>query len=470
MSKKKKTRLSKLKRNLNALKASNPAMFNWLEKQQDVNWIQEIRSENGDQNLLIQSGGSLINAYPMDDPKKEAKEAANKMNLYKENVSIIIGIGLGYFCKAVLEKREKEHRVIVIDPVGHIIKLALSKFDFSKELQNGQLMLLPGKSEMIYLLHFLSSQFVVSDWMLTTEKYPRLRPHEYEEIINAAQETVNQIMCNTGTVAGAAGGIIADNDVSCMPYVIRHRGVNELKNLFKNKPAILVSTGPSLAKNIHHLIDLKDRAVIICVGQAIRPLLAYGIKIDFSCTVDFGEVNIGHFKGLMDCNIPLVTINRTYAPLLKQWQGPKFIAATPVPGYEDMATGILTDKGFIEAGGSVAHLSFGLAQLLGCNPIAFLGQDLALSGGSHTPLADASGEVQVNEQGGIDWIVKDPRCSLTGKDKIYSMGQVHYVPGFYGKPVLTNMGLASFLTVFSGMVERHLEENKKGKNNAKTSN
>jgi len=267
-------------------------------------------------------------------------------------------------------------------------------------------------------------------------------------------------MCNTGTIAGAAGGIIADNDIACMPYVLRHRGVNELKGLYKDKPAICVSTGPSLAKNIHHLINLKDRAIIICVGQAIRPLLAYGIRPDFACTVDFGEVNIGHFKGLLDCNIPLVTINRTYAPLLKAWQGPKFIAATPVPGYESMATGILTDKGFIEAGGSVAHLSFGLAQLLGCSPITMIGQDLALSDGSHIPLADASGNVTVDEKGLISWEVKDPRCSLSGKDKSYSMGAVHYVPAYYGGMVATNMGLASFLTVFESMIERYNSENK----------
>ena len=453
----KKKRLSKFKKNMIALLKANAGVVKWLNEQPDVDWIQEIRSENKDKNMLIQSGGTSIAAYPMDDPIKGAKEAAKQMNLYKENVSVLIGFGLGYLCKEKLKVMEKGHKIIVVEPVGNIIKLAFKNFDFSKEMLNKSLIILQGKEELSYMLHFFSSQFFISDWVLTTEKYTRYRG-EYSEIIDVANETVNQILCNTGTIAGAAGGIIADNDVSCLPYVIRHRGVNELRNLFKDKPAILVSTGPSLAKNIHHLIDLKDKAIIICVGQAIRVLLAYGIRPDFATTVDFGEVNIGHFKGLMDSDVPLVTINRTYAPLLKEWQGPKFIAATPVPGYEHMATGILTDKGFLEAGGSVAHLSLGLAILLGCNPIAFVGQDLALSDGSHIPLADASGTVEINEQGGIDWKVKDPRCHLTGEGKSYSMGRVHYVKGFYGKPVLTNMGLASFLTVFSSMAERHLAE------------
>jgi hypothetical protein len=454
--------LSKFNKNMDALNTIKSGMFDWLKKQPDVDWIQEIRSENKNKNLLIQNGSSMINTYSMDDPKKEASDIADKMELHKENVSIIIGFGLGYLCREILNKMEKGHKIIVIEPVGSIIKLAFSNFDFSSEIKEGLLTILPGKEEAVFVLHFFSNQYVISNWILTTEKYTRLR-FEYKEIIDIIQETINQIMCNTGTIAGAAGGIIADNDMVCLPYLIRHKGVNELKDLFKDKPAICVSTGPSLAKNIHHLIEAQDKVIIICVGQAIRPLLAYGITPDFATTVDFGEVNYGHFKGLLDCNIPLVTINRTYAPLIKDWHGPKFVAATPVPGYEDCATGILTNKGFIEAGGSVAHLSLGLAFLLGCNPITFIGQDLAIGDTSHIPLADASGCTKINEQGGIDWVIKDPRCSLHGEGKSYSMGRVHYVDGFYGKPALTNMGLVSFRTVFESMAERYNNENKEEK-------
>ncbi|KKK59839.1 hypothetical protein LCGC14_3030360, partial [marine sediment metagenome] len=121
------------------------------------------------------------------------------------------------------------------------------------------------------------------------------------------------------------------------------------------------------------------------------------------------------------------------------------------------ATGILTGKGFIEAGGSVAHLVFGIAQLLGCNPISFLGQDLALGETSHIPLADAGGEVLVGEDGLIRWKVTDQRCHLHG-DQLHGMGHVVHVDAYYGGSVVTNAGLQSFLTVFEGMVARHLEK------------
>ena len=450
-----------LKKNLDVLKKINLPLVQWLKKEKDTDWIQKIKSEAGEDNLLIKSGSQYHPAYSMKSPVREAKKAVKTMNLYKEDISVLLGIGLGYLTDEMLNKMEKGHKIIIIEPVGQILKMALSKFDFTKYFESGTCLLVtPGgdniANKLSFALHFLSNDSIIGAWPFTIELYTRKRPDEYGDLTKLTTDVLNQILCNTGTIAGAAGGIIADNDMICMPYLIKCRGVAELKDLYKNKPAILVSTGPSLAKNIHHLIDLKDKAIIICVGQAIRPLLAYGITPDFACTVDFGEVNYVHFKGLMDCGVPLVTINRTYAKLIRDWQGPKFVAATPVPGFEKMATGILTDKGFIEAGGSVAHLCFGLAKLLECNPIVFVGQDLSLGETSHIALADAGGEVLVGDDGMIGWKVSDQRCHLHG-DAVHGMGQVVYTDGYYGKSVMTNAGLASFLTVFENMVDRHLK-------------
>jgi len=453
-----------LQKNIGTLQKINPALTEWLKKEKPSDWIQKIKSQNGDDNFLIESGSQFTPAYSMKNPVKEAKKAVKKMDLHKENISILLGIGLGYLANEILIKMEKGHKLIVIEPVADILKIALGKFNFVKYFENGSLLLVtPGGNDSIqnklaFALHFLSNQSVIEAWPFTIELYTQKRPDEYKDLTKLTSDVLNQILCNTGTIAGAAGGIIADNDMRCMPYLIRHRGVAELKNLYKDKPAILVSTGPSLAKNIHHLINIQDKVIIICVGQALRVLLAYDIRPDFACTVDFGEVNYVHFKGLMDCGIPLVTINRTYAKLIKDWQGPKFVAATPVPGFEDMATGILTDKGFIEAGGSVAHLCFGLAQLLGCNPITFIGQDLALGKTSHIAQADAGGEVFVDKNGLIGWKVKDQRCHLFG-DNLHGMGYVQYVSGYYGQAVMTNAGLMSFKTVFENMIERWEKEN-----------
>ena len=93
-----------------------------------------------------------------------------------------------------------------------------------------------------------------------------------------------------------------------------------------------------------------------------------------------------------------------------------------------------------------------------CNPIVFVGQDLSLGETSHIALADAGVEVLVGEDGLIRWRGTDKRCHLHG-DTLHGMGQVVYIPGYYGNYVTTNAGLASFKTVFENMVSQHLEKN-----------
>ena len=137
------------------------------------------------------------------------------------------------------------------------------------------------------------------------------------------------------------------------PFEIYPYSINKLIDIFQGKPGVIVSTGPSLEKNIHVLKEHQDKLVIVAVGQALRVLMGYGITPDFICTVDFGEVNMAHFKGLMDSKVPLVCLNRTYAPLLKQYQGPKFITSSPQE--ETSALSILNDRGAVLQGGSVAE-------------------------------------------------------------------------------------------------------------------
>lgn len=437
-------------RNLNAIKKVSEQLANWIDKGEKISWVDTIQNTDGSLNLLIRSGSKIEATYDQ-EPKKEAAKVAKQTQLNKEDCTLIIGAGLGYLSNALLHKMEKGHHIVIIEPIPYLLKLMLSNFDYAKYIENGLLFFAcVSKEDINFTISILDSSFVIQNWFILIEKYAKLR-EEYNLYISYTIDLINQYRCNTGTVMGA-GAQIADNDIVSLPYVIRHRGINEIKGLFKDKPAILVSTGPSLVRNIHLLKDIQDKVIIIAVGQALRILLAYDIRPDFICTVDFGETNLGHYKGLLDSDIPLVCLNRTYAPLLKQYKGPKFIISTPVPGYENTVAGLLENKGCLEQGGSVAHTCYSLAYHLGCDPIVLIGQDLSLSETSHFNQTDESGTISLTDQGEIKWNIKDHRSHLNNKEP-YSMGLSIFVPGYYGSRVLTNIGLASFITSFESMTE-----------------
>ena len=440
------------KNNLKAIKTVYPDFATWIEKEKDVDWFSLIRSKNGDYNATVKAGMETVPIYDMDNARKPAREIAKNYNLYNNEVTVLIGMGLGHVLKQFIDKMEKEHILVVIEPIVTVLKHAFHVYDFSHYILNRQLLICVTADDFSVFCSLITNRHVVQEWAIFVEWYTLKKELEYKLLTDQIVSTINTTQCNTGTVIGA-GIELALNDIQNLPYVIRHRGIDELTNLFKGKPAVIVSTGPSLKKNIHLLQAAQDRIIIVATMQSLRILLSYGITPDFVCTVDYGKVNMGHFKGLMDSGVPLVALNRCYAPILKEWQGTKFIVGTPLPGYEETGLAVISKKGSVDQGGSVSHTCMGTAIKLGCNPITVIGQDLALGESSHFKQADESGDVFVDEKGIIQWKVTDPRSHLY--PGTYSMGPAVYVPGYFGGSVLTNLGLKSFITNFENMFRFH---------------
>ncbi len=428
------------------LKEMHPLVAQWIEESKPVNWIEPVMSGQIN-NLLIKAQGVTKPVYDPRAPKKDAKNLSRAIVRHSNNISVLIGFGCGYTLKEILNKlKDDKHKIIMVETVPDFYKHAFTHNNFVKAIKNNQVFFATCQNDFTAIASMLENTHMLENWLLHIDEYTKMK-HEYFDIKEYATSFICQLRCNTDTVA-AAGKRIADNDMLTLPYVIKHRGVSELKNLYEGKPAIICCTGPSLAKNIHLLLeeDVQRKFIIIAVGQCLRILLAYGITPDFICSVDYGEVNYGHYKDLMDTDVPLVALNRSYAPLLKNWKGTKFITVTPNPGVEGTATSLLQEKGGLEQGGSVAHMAYGLANFMGCSPIALTGQDLAYDGDkSHIELVDEGGDVEINENGEIKWNVVDPNSTIKGE---HSMGGVTYVMGYFGKAVTTNVGLQSFITSF----------------------
>ena len=448
------------RQNISALREINDVLADMIEATNiKSDWFYKINSDMKNRpNLIVKNNANLIEAYQQDNPGQEGVEvvATNKAHFSENNVSVQVGIGLGYLTKAICELKENKHKLVIVEPSLALIKEAFSLHDFSKDIKNKSFYIAIGKNEVSFLLSSIESYNVIEEWHVFSEKYIEHRFQEYHELSNMTVQHINQLRCNTGTVIGN-GEQLAINDIANLPYIIRHRGINELKDIYKNKPAILVSTGPSLEKNIHEIIKLKDKVIIIAVAQALRILLAYDITPDFICTVDFGKVNYDHFRGLMDSDVPLIALNRTYDKILREWKGPKFIIGTPSPGFENTSSQVIAEKGHVEQGGSVSHVCLGAALHMGCNPIAITGQDLAYEGNkSHTDQADSSGTIEVEENGNIKWKINDPRSAI--KDETIEFGSYIPVEGYFEDMVITNIGLQSFITSFNNIISRYKDK------------
>jgi hypothetical protein len=155
--------------------------------------------------------------------------------------------------------------------------------------------------------------------------------------------------------------------------------IDLLKDRFAGCPGVVVSAGPSLSRNIDQLAALKGHALLFAVQTALRPLMDRGIVPDFVTSLDFHEMSAKFFQGVGDLrNVHLVVEPKASWHVLDPYPGPISLLdnswARLVLG-DDLAA-----RGGLPAGATVAHLAFYLAVHLGCDPIIFVGQDLAFTG------------------------------------------------------------------------------------------
>lgn len=414
-------------------------------------WYVPTKGKNGDKSFSVLKAGKLFEAFDPAAPRKYAKEVAESLPLSKTEALVLIGAGEGHIMDRILRKAEPGFVLVLVEPCTYLLREAFSNYNFSKHLATKKLILATNAGEVTAALSYTETFSVVENWGIVVNPYVAMVPETYFEISDYVGHSLNSIRCNTGTMAGA-GAVIAHNDLANLPYMVQYPGVVELKDIYKGRPAVVVSTGPSLERNVHLLLDpkVRERVVVVCVAQAVRILLAYGITPDYMCTVDYGEVNASHFAGLEECGIPLIALNRTYAPIFESWKSPIYVA-TSMQQPRDSVSDVWISRGGVEQGGSVSHFAFGVAVHLGCSPVALMGQDLAYEGDqSHCKLADSSGGLTIKD-GLIDWKVDDPRSTLFGKD--YAMGPALPVEGYFGETVVTNTGLASFIHSFSVLAE-----------------
>jgi hypothetical protein len=423
-----------------------------LESAEIPDWFRHTKAKNGDVSFSIIQNNKVFPGTE-EPPRRTGKELIKKHKFSKTEAICVVGCGLGHTLFTLLTKCEKGVSILLIEPEVYLVKQALSNFNFAKAIEEKRLLIATTKDEVAVLISYFEMAEVIENWYFHVEPYTNHLPDVYFDILQHAGKMLNSIRCNTGTMMGA-GSIIAYNDVLNLPYMIKHPGVNVLKDKYKGGSAVVVSTGPSLQRNIHLLLDKKyrEKVVVICVAQAARILLAYGITPDYMCTVDYGKVNLSHFEGLENCNIPLIALNKTYAPIIANWNGPLYIA-TSLNQERDSITDMWLKKGHVDQGGSVSHFAFGVAILFGCNRIALIGQDLAYEGNiSHHSLADSSGKLELQDNN-IEWVVDDPRSPIYNQKT--QMGGAVSVDGFFGGSVITNTGLASFINAFDFIARQY---------------
>jgi hypothetical protein len=375
--------LTLLERNLSLLARKQPELAGILSSVQ-LSQARLDRSRNGLPIVYCaRPSTDSIALHSRYDPLREARQALKEYDLSASNYFTFLGFGLGYLADALLEQvPPEEARVFIVESNLEILRAAMEARDLSRLLS------LPH-------IHFawpISSRSLADQWRSFFDPVAARQslniPHAPSlilapDLFKSAAETLRsvtlQVFTDINTLVGKAP-VFLENFVANFALARKSPGITDCAGRFRKTPAVLVSAGPSLDRNISHLKNYADRVLVISADTALKPLLAAGIEPHFVLSADPAYVNYLHLKDAPVDRCLLVAESTAYPDTLKMFDRRTFICQFKNSSLQELSE-VLGPKGTLRAWGSVATMCLDFAMHLQCNPIIFIGQDLAFSEG-----------------------------------------------------------------------------------------
>ncbi len=352
-----------------------------------------LGKDNLDINLKDNSGGGYSENLLYQDPIKELQTMLNTYNdkylLYP--VLYFYGFGNGILFKALLQNKNHQH-IVVFEKDIEIIWIMFHILDFSSELQSARLMVLnTNKLEIQDYNELCSSKpFFQFSRIYFLELMSHYYERFHEDVLELNKKLVqyfkDSIISHGNDSTDTLQGI--EQFVYNLPQMITHPSYKELLSKRKgiSDTAIIVSTGPSLTKQLPLLKKYASKATIFCADSSYPILAKHGIKPDYVCMLERTEITAEFFNhdfGEFDKDIVFICAGVVHPKAIEYLKGRNLVITQKVLAFPYYIN--LKDFSYAAVEFSVAHMSYFLSVLLNHKNIIFIGQDLAYAenGNSH---------------------------------------------------------------------------------------
>ncbi|ECX4044795.1 motility associated factor glycosyltransferase family protein, partial [Campylobacter coli] len=350
-----------------------------------------LGKDNLDINLKDTSDNTFLYENVIDELNSMLNTYNDKYLLYP--VLYFYGFGNGILFKALLQNKNHQH-IVVFEKDIEIIWIMFHILDFSSELQSARLMILQTSSlDIEFFSNFCSSKpFFQFSRIYFLELMSHYYERFHEDVLELNKKLVqyfkDSIISHGNDPLDALQGI--EQFVYNLPSMITHPSYKELLSKRKgiSDTAIIVSTGPSLTKQLPLLKKYANKATIFCADSSYPILAKHGIKPDYVCMLERTEITAEFFNhdfGEFDNGICFI-IKSIVHPNAINYLTKKTDNFTIVSTYASFIQYLKLDYfGYFNMGFSVAHMACYLSLHLNHKNIIFIGQDLAYAenGNSH---------------------------------------------------------------------------------------
>lgn len=371
-----------LKKNLSVLEKKNPRLATAIAHTPSTGRYKLSPSQRTDNAPTLLDLKTNRNYYNTIDPILVAEKDIDSRNIRLANLAIFLGFGAGYQALEYM-KRYPFANILIVEKDPELLHAVFSNILMTDLLASPQVTIL-GAEDPVALYPSIFDFFNTASNMsylksLNVIDIPQALQADqsyYVSIIRTAKEAIANVITLYGNDPNDSllGIKFTLRNIST---IIDNPGIKDLEGVFKGKPGVVVSTGPSLNKNIALLEKIYDRAVIVGADASVKVIKKYGLKPAHMVTSLERVISTSRlFEGLTEedtkdsfLSACPVIVPETYA----NFPGEKIIV------YRNFATFKWLDipKGILDIGPSSANMAFKILEFLGCDPIIIIGQDLA---------------------------------------------------------------------------------------------
>lgn len=398
-------------------------------------------------------GQLMASAY---DPVAEGQKMAGEIGAEVDLV-IALGFGTGHHLQALLERGNL--RVLALEPELGLLRCALSANELPL-LRSEHLVLTSDADE---LVERFAEAYAVGMHLqvLTHPGFGRCQAELSKDLIPRIARTKELIDCNVATLRShwepwAKACFENAEDLLKLPKIQHLKGV-------WSGSAVICAAGPSLSKQLGLLSDHASELLIVAIGQSAGALEEAGITPDLIYVVENQDVSHQLEKMSSLGEQTLVLAPHAHPALYALSARHRIVA----PDGSDEIGGWLSEltgpPGRVATDGSVALSAVWLAEYLGAQEIALIGQDLAFTDGHRYASGSAYADLKVEQQedGQIFFTNLKTKGDLFDRytpDRELAPNTL-WVEGWDGEPVLTDRSYAGFRETYR-KVGRTLAERK----------
>lgn len=422
--------------NFSALHQVNPAFASTLPLEDTPLHYEVFMDENSIESLNLVHTTLFKPLYDTAPSLAFAEQTASFEVFQEYPYFYFFGLGNGVLLKYLLSNQRLK-RIVVIEPDPQIAYIVLHMIDFSQEIREGRLVILAKEQ-----LDFPTMAPLFKE--LDVQRYAKLyylhvmSPfyEVFQELIHQSNHLFIETIHHTIVLAG--------NDTKDALIGLKHHMTNLpsiphtpplfdlIKKVGTTDVAVLVSTGPSLAKQLPLLKKIAPYVRIFAVDASLPILIKHGIKPDVVTSIERVALTSRFFKETPKeamKGVTTVLSSLQHAEVIDSMHGSDVIISLRPLGY--MRVTGPKEWGYIGIGMSAANMAYELIFHSHFKTCILIGQDLAYGndGKSHAS-GHVFGEDDV-KQSEIDGLT----VAYGGEGKVKTTAIWNMFRGFFEKDI-----------------------------------